>query len=389
VTGRAVRGRTVSRRSFLKGGLGLGAVGALGLTGCSFASSATGGREDLGGTTQLRMLNWTDYIDVSDDKGSIGTIDRVRADLGLQVTYQEDYTDSYEGFQLILDRAVNKEVPDYDLVVPVNWRAAQMVQSGWAEPIPLELVTNHVNLDPAFMTNTWDRGSRFQMPWQAGITGIAYDPKLTGRALTSINDLFDVRLKGRAGIVGEMRESVGLAMLANGDDPSRPTPATAQAGLNKIKEAIQTGQVIVTYEDFVDKLKSGELAAAMAWSGDTALLQADRPDIEFLIPSEGAVQWFDAMVIPKRAANVAAAGRFMNFVYDPANAARITAYVGYISPVLGVQDALRASGPDGAALAKNPVLFPDAAARNRLFTWGGLDAETETRLDDEFLRLVP
>lgn len=379
--------RTVSRRTFLKGGIGLGALGAFGLTGCSLGSAS--GRQDLGGTNQLRMLNWSDYIDVTaEDGSSVGTIDRVRSDLGLQVTYDEKYTDSYEGFQLILDQAVNKDEPAYDLVVPANWRAAQMIQAGWVEPVPLELVPNHVNLDPAYMSNSWDRGSRFQMPWQAGITGIAYDPKLTGRALTSVNDLFDVRLKGRVGIVGEMRESVALAMLANGDDPSRPTAATAQAGLAKIQEAIQTGQVIVTY-DFVEKLRSGELAAALAWSGDTALLQVDRPDIEFLIPAEGAIQWFDAMVIPKRAANIAAAGRFMNYVYDPANAARITAYVGYITPVLGVQDTLRLAGGDLAALAESPVLFPDAAARNRLFTWGALDPEFETRLDDEFLRLVP
>lgn len=389
MTRRRAGGPTVSRRSFLKGGLGLGAVGALGLTGCSFTSSSGGG-SDLGGTTQLRMLNWSDYIDPpSEDGSSPGTLERVRAELGLQVAYDESYADSYDGFQIILDRAVNRENPEFDLVVPVNWRAAQMIASDWVEPIPLELVPNHVNLDPAYMSNSWDRGSRYQMPWQTGITGIAYDPALTGRPLTSINDLFDPRFKGRVGLLGEMREAVGLAMLANGDDPSRPTVQGAEAGLNRVREAIQGGQVKVVSDDFDDKLASGELIATMAWSGDTAVLQGDRPDIEFVIPDEGAIQWFDAMVIPKRAANIAAAGRFMNYVYDPANAARITAYVGYISPVLGVQDVLRASGPDGVALADSPVLFPDAAARNRLFTWGGLDPETETRLDDEFLRLVP
>ncbi|MEZ5410809.1 MAG: spermidine/putrescine ABC transporter substrate-binding protein [Acidimicrobiales bacterium] len=388
MTGHPVTRRSLSRRNFLKGGLGLGALGALGLTGCSLTGA--GNASDLGGTTQLRMLNWVDYIDVtSEDGSSLGTLDRMRSELGLQVAYDESYTDSYDGFQIILDRAVNVENPEFDLVVPVNWRAAQMIESDWVEPIPLELVRNHVNLDPAFMTNSWDRGSRYQMPWQAGITGIAYDPKLTGRALTSINDLFDPKFKGRVGLLGEMREAVGLAMLANGDDPSRPTLAGAEAGLNRVREAIQTGQVKVVSDDFDERLDSGELVATMAWSGDTAVLQGTRPDIEFVIPAEGAIQWFDAMVIPKRAANIAAAGRFMNFVYDPANAALITAYVGYISPVLGVQDVLRASGPDGAALAGSPVLFPDAAARNRLFTWGGLDAETETRLDDEFLRLVP
>lgn len=389
MTRRRAGGPTVSRRSFLKGGLGLGAVGALGLTGCSFTPSSGGG-SDLGGTTQLRMLNWSDYIDPpSEDGSSPGTLERVRAELGLQVAYDESYADSYDGFQIILDRAVNRENPEFDLVVPVNWRAAQMIASDWVEPIPLELVPNHVNLDPAYMSNSWDRGSRYQMPWQTGITGIAYDPALTGRPLTSINDLFDPRFKGRVGLLGEMREAVGLAMLANGDDPSRPTVQGAEAGLNRVREAIQGGQVKVVSDDFDDKLASGELIATMAWSGDTAVLQGDRPDIEFVIPDEGAIQWFDAMVIPKRAANIAAAGRFMNYVYDPANAARITAYVGYISPVLGVQDVLRASGPDGVALADSPVLFPDAAARNRLFTWGGLDPETETRLDDEFLRLVP
>lgn len=389
MTRRQAGGRTVSRRSFLKGGLGLGAVGAFGLTGCSF-TSPSGGGSDLGGTTQLRMLNWADYIDpTSEDGTSPGTLERVRAELGLQVAYDDTYADSYDGFQIILDRAVNRENPEFDLVVPVNWRAAQMIAADWVEPIPLELVPNHVNLDPAYMSNSWDRGSRYQMPWQTGITGIAYDPALTGRPLRSINDLFDPKFKGRVGLLGEMREAVGLAMLANGDDPSRPTVQGAEAGLNRVREAIQGGQVKVVSDDFDDKLTSGELIATMAWSGDTAVLQGDRPDIEFVIPDEGAIQWFDAMVIPKRAANIAAAGRFMNYVYDPANAARITAYVGYISPVLGVQDVLRASGEEGVALADSPVLFPDAAARNRLFTWGGLDPETETRLDDEFLRLVP
>lgn len=384
----APRRRGLSRRSFLKGGLGLGALSALGLSSCSFGGD--GNREDLGGSTQVRMLNWSDYIDLTaEDGSSLGTIDRIRADKGIEVAYRTDYTDSYEGFQLILDEAVNQKNPAFDIVVPVFWRAAEMIRNGWAEPIPLELVPNHVNLDPAYMTNSWDRGSRYQLPWQAGITGIAYDPQLTGRPITSVGDLFDPRLKGRVGIIGEMREAVGLAMLANGDDPSLPTTQSAEAGLALVKDAVQTGQAIITYEDFADKLASGELAAAMAWPGDTFLLQASRPDIEFVIPQEGAIRWFDTMVIPKRAANVAAASLFMNYVYEPANAARITAYMGTISPVLGTQDVLRASGGEEAALADNPLLFPDAAERNRLFTWGGLDADRETRLDEDFLRLIP
>jgi spermidine/putrescine transport system substrate-binding protein len=334
------------------------------------------------------MLNWPDYIDPSEG-GQPGTIERVAAELSLSVDYLADYDDNYAGYDLVVRNALEVSPPAYDIVVPTNWRAAQMIQQGSAEPLPIEVIPNHVNLDPAFMTNSWDRGSRFQLPWQAGITGIAYDPALTGRPLNSVEDLFDPGLAGRVGLIGEMREAVGLAMLANGDDPSNPTVEAADDGYARIVDAVASGQFTrATYGDFAPRLATGELAAAMAWSGDTALLRSERPDIEFVIPDEGAIQWFDTMVIPAGSPNIAAAGRFMNYVYDPANAARITAWVGYISPVLGVQDALLNSGGALAALAQDPVLFPDESNRSRLFTWGGLDEAAETELDDAFNELI-
>lgn len=376
----------LSRRTFLAG-LGATGLGATGLVGCG-TEAGSAPSFDLGNSSRLTMLSWTDYIDPTED-GVPGTIERVQAELNLEVDYRTDYEDNYAGYDLVLANAVNVDPPQYDIVVPTNWRAAQMIEQGWAEQLPIEEIPNHVNLDPAFMTNAWDRGSRYQMPWQAGITGIAYDPALTGRPLGSIEDLFDPEFAGRVGLIGEMREAVGLAMLANGDDPSRPTFPTVEAGYNRIADAVESGQFTrATYGDFADRIVSGELAAAMAWSGDTALLRADRPDIEFVIPEQGAIQWFDTMVIPTGSRNIAAAGRFMNYVYEPTNAARITAWVGYISPVLGVQEVLLAEGGDLAELAQDPVLFPDESNRSRLFTWGGFDQADESAVDDAFNELI-
>ncbi|MCP5034615.1 MAG: spermidine/putrescine ABC transporter substrate-binding protein [Actinomycetia bacterium] len=378
----AFAAKTLSRRSFLVG------LGAAGLAACT-TDAGSASEFDLGGSNRLTMLTWADYIDPTEN-GEAGTIDRFSSDFGISVNYIEEYSDNYDGYDLVLTNAINSSEPSYDIVVPTNWRAAQMIEQGWAEPLPIEIIPNHANLDPLYMTNAWDRGSRFQMPWQAGITGIAYDPALTGRPINSIEDLFDPEFKGRVGVIGEMREAVGLAMLANGDDPSRPTVAAAEAGLARIQDAVESGQVgAVTFGDFADQLDQGQLVAAMAWSGDTALLRDSRPDIEFVIPDEGGIQWFDSMVIPKDAPNIRAAGEFMNYVYDPINAARITAWVGYISPVLGVREELLKGGGDLATLADNPILFPDDATRNRLFTWGGLDQENETRIDDAFNLMVP
>lgn len=387
--GPASAGPRMSRRRFI-GGLAATGTTAFGLSGCVSPRSA--GTIDLGGSEQLVMLNWPDYIDADDNDNVYypgGTLDRIQTELNLTVGYQADYADNVDGFQLVLDNAVEASSPAYDIVVPTNWRAAQMVSNGWAEPLPIELIPNHANIDPAFLTNDWDRGCRFQMPWQAGITGIAYNPDLTGGPITSVNQLFDPSLAGRVGFIGEMREAVGLVMLANGADPSRPTETAARSALGRIADAVALAQVgAFTFGEFASMLDSGELAAAMAWSGDVALLQAERPDIEFVIPEEGAIQWFDTMVIPAGAPNIAAAGRFMNFVYDPANAASITEWVSYISPVLGVQRELRSRGGFSAQLAESPVLFPDPATRNRLFTWGGLDPDIEDLLDAEFSALV-
>lgn len=378
----------LSRRSFLVG-LGAAGLGAAGLSACA-ADAGSAAEFDLGGSSRLTMLNWPDYIDPAGDDAASGTLARAQTDIGVSVDYLDAYTDNYDGWDLVLANAVDASPPAYDIVVPTNWRAAQMIEQGWAERLPIEVIPNHVNLDPQYMTNAWDRGSRFQMPWQAGITGIAYDPALTERPLNSVTDLFDPAFAGRIGFIGEMREAVGLAMLANGDDPSRPTVAGAEDGLALVRSAIESGQVgAVTFNEFAGLLERGELVAAMAWSGDTALLRNRRPDIEFVIPDEGGIRWFDTMVIPSGAVNIEAAGRFMNFVYDPVNAAMITSWVGYISPVLGVQEELASQGGASSELAANPILFPDAATRNRLFTWGGLDAADESRIDDEFNELVP
>jgi spermidine/putrescine transport system substrate-binding protein len=340
---------------------------------------------DLGGSTSLSVLNWPLYIDPDED-GALGSISRMREELGLQVRYDDSYEDNIAAWNdLIVPALGSGNQLGYDIITPTYWLAGRMVERGWAEQVPLEIVPNHVNIDPAYLTQEWDRGARFHMPWQAGITGIAYDPARTQRELTSIADLFDPAFAGRIGIIGEMRETVPFGMLLNGDDPSRPTEATASAGLKLFEEARRSGQIAqVTFGEFADGLASGDLWAAMAWSGDTVLLQADRPDITFVVPEEGAVRWFDTMVIPKGSANVAAAGAWMNFVYDPVNAAQITAWVQYISPVIGVAEALQDLGGDAAELARNPILFPDDATKRRLFTWGGLPIEVEDQLDARF-----
>jgi spermidine/putrescine transport system substrate-binding protein len=73
---------------------------------------------------------------------------------------------------------------------------------------------------------------------------------------------------------------------------------------------------------------------------------------------------------------------------DPFNAANITIGVQYISPVPAVHDVLVSMGGEAAALAENPILFPDDETRRRLYFWSGLDADDEDVLDDRYAAMI-
>ena len=371
---------SLSRRQFLGLATALGLAAATGCTG----SDDDGDDE----SAPLRVLNWAEYIDV--DGAEPGTVARFEQATGIPVHYVEEYDGNEDAFERLFEPTLGRGRPTgFDVVVPTYWAVDRMLARGWLEPVPLELVPNHVNIEPGLLGMPWDRGARFHMPWQVGITGIAYDPRLTGRELRSVADLFDPALKGRVSMVSEMRETVGLVMLTQGADPSRVTEASAERALERLAALISDGQVTrFTANEFVDLLGTGEIAACLAWSGDIVQLQRERPDLRFVIPVEGGIRWFDSMVIPRDARRPAAAARWMDFAYDPANAARITMGVQYISPVLGVREELERLGGEAARLADDPILFPDDETRRRLFFWAGLDAEAEDAVQRRFSEIT-
>lgn len=373
-----------SRRQFLAAAAALG-IGAA----CSKSGLQAAPAGDAGDSThRLRVLNWALYID-TDQPNAPGTVKRFEDATGTQVTYSEAYNDNTYGQEKVFGPKLEKgKATGYDVIVPTYWLVADLLSRGLIDELPLERIPNHVNLDPSLLGTSWDVGARFHLPWQAGFTGIAYNPALTHREIRSFTDLLDPALRGRVGFVTEMREVLGFFMLAHGDDPGRATMATATAAMDRLEAVVASGQVKkFTGNEYVDLIKNGTFAACLAWSGGVLGLQTERPDIKFVFPAEGGMRWFDAMIIPKGATNVAAAGDWMNFVYDPANAAKITTAVGYVSPVLGVRDVLLRTGGDAAKLANSPVLFPDDATRRRLHFWSGTTPDEEHALQARFTKI--
>ena len=378
------------RRAFLRRLAG-GAAGAvvmpslLQACGRGPGGSATSGGGDRGG--ELVISSFPLYIDPG-QPGAPGSVERFRKDSGINLRYVEDINDVRQFFARIRPQLAAGQPLAQDLVVLTSWMAERLIRLGWVEPLPLDEVPNARHLIPSLRNPSWDPQQRFSLPWQTGIAGIAYNIKATGRELRSIDDLFDPKLKGRVSALLEMRDTMGLLMLADGQDVTHPSWKAAQPSFARLEKARRDGQIRrFTGNDYQNDLLAGNLAACIGWSGDVAQLALEQPDLRFLVPESGGMLWADLMLMPKGARHRQQAAQWMNWVYEPVEAARIAAAVQYITPVEGVREIL-AKDPATAALAANPLMFPDAATRQRLHIFGPLDDQEEARWEERFAQIT-
>jgi len=382
----------LSRRAMLGrmgavAGAGLVGPGLLAACGDDEGGGGDGGDGDGGSASKaLWFDNWPAYIDeetvVPDTEGAEGLfVD----DSGLDFRYTENINDNGTWFSENQQLLADKKPIGPDIVAPTYWMAARLIGLDWVRELPLDDIPNASNLVPELQKPNWDPTGKFSLPWQSGMTGIAYNISVTGRELTSVADLYDPEFNGKIGMLSEMRDTLGLTMLLLGEDPAEATMDTADASFEKLQQAVDDGQIRqFTGNDYMDDLTTGNFAACVGWSGDISQLALDNPDLRFVIPEEGGMQWSDVMVIPAGAEHAANAAIWMDYVYDPENAARITAYVGYNSPVAGVRDILAAGDDFEKSLSESVLLFPDDETLSRLHVFASLDEETELEFEDRF-----
>ena len=320
--------------------------------------AACGGGDDGGGGGELKDVlnfsNWELYIDV--DKPT--TLEDFTAQTGIKVNYFEDINDNADYFATIQGRLSQGQGIDRDIFVFTdNSRfPGLLINEGWVEKLDKDLIPNIENLVEAQASPPFDPNREYSLPWQSGMTGIAWNEDLTG-PVTSIDQLLnDPNLKGNVTMLKELADSVGLVMLDNGDDPSSVDDDSFNRAIETVQAAVDSGQIRrFTGNDYTGPLAGGNLAAAVAWSGDIVQLLADNPKLKWAIPEAGGMIWTDNMLIPQ-SGSVPTASTYMNFVYDPAIAARIAAYINYVTPVKGAKEELAKTDPE---TANNPLIFPD------------------------------
>jgi spermidine/putrescine transport system substrate-binding protein len=320
-------------------------------------SAGDNGSNDKTLAKTLRFSNWTLYIDIDDKTKKRPTLEQFKQKTGTTVRYIEDVNDNASYFGKIQGPLSRGQSIDRDIVVLTdNSRyPGLLIKKGWAEKLDKSAIPNMKNLQDALAHPSFDPDREYSLPWQSGMTGIAYNDKLTD-PVTSVPQLLeDTKLKGKITLLTEMADTMSLVMLANGDDPSKVTDASFDKALKRIQKAVDSGQVRqFTGNDYSGPLAKGDLAAAMSWSGDVVQLTVTNKNLHWNLPDDGGDIWTDNMLIPK-GGDVFTASTFMNFVYNPKIAAQIEAYVNYICPVKGAKAEMLKIDK---SLANNPLIFP-------------------------------
>ncbi len=382
----------LSRRRLLQAA-GIGGV-AIAATACgasgSDAGTATGAPSaataaDLSDTDKTaNWSNWPLYLDINDETGEYPTLKAFQDANGIAVTYTEDVNDNNEFYAKVRTQLEQGQDIGRDLVVLTDWMAALWIENGFAQKLDKAIIPNGKNLIPRLADVAFDKSRDYSLPWQSGFGGLGYNKSALKDALgsdkmTTLDQLFDPKLKGRITVLSEMRDTMGCIMAWQGNNPSDFTDDQFSQAIEELTKQVDSGQIRqVTGNDYIASLESGDVIAVIGWSGD---LFALGEDFGFEIPESGGMLWTDNMLIPALAAHKKNAEMIMNYYYDPKVAAEVAAYVNYICPVEGAQAEMEKIDP---ALAASEFIFPSAATLDRTYVFKALTPEQGDKYEREF-----
>lgn len=320
--------------------------------------------QDAAPEGSLRMLNWAHYIDPT-------ILDDFTAETGIEVVY-DVYNDS-EAVEATLAAGGS----GYDLAVVSTEYLGRLAQLGAIEPLKLGQLPGRSRLraDLSAELAALDPGGAdepYAVPYLWGTTGIGYDAaavaaRMPDAPVDSWAMLFDPEVAARfadcgIGMIDAPEQVVSSALAYLGHDPASADPAELEAAFDRVRALIPHVRSFDTSPQ--EALASGDLCVALVWSGDVLEArenQREGIEVAYSIPREGAVLWFDVLVVPSDAAQAEAAHALVEFLLRPEVIARVTNAVSCPNP--------NAEAPPFVApeLLADPAIYPPEAVMARLF----------------------
>jgi len=368
----------LSRRAVLSGA-GASAA-ALALAACAPATkpAPTAAVDNSAADPLINWGNWAAYLD-ENAAGDHPTLLAFEKQTGIKVNYMVDVDDNNSFYGKVRDQLALGQDIGYDTVCLTDWMVSRLIRFGYVQDLDPAKIPNLANLTPSLQNPDFDPGRKKSVPWQGGFAGIAWNKERLPNGLKSVNDLWDPSLKGRVGVLSEMRDTIGLIMLQEGIDISGDfSAADFSKGVDIFRTHVESGQIRnVKGNSYLEDLTNEDTLAAIVWSGDITVINAEAGNKwEFAIPEAGGTIWNDNFVVPIGSTRKENVEKLIDYYYQPEVAAEVAAWVNYITPVVGAKEAMMKID---SQLAENQLIFPNAEtlAKVKLFrTLTGAEEQT-------------
>jgi spermidine/putrescine transport system substrate-binding protein len=378
-----------SRRGFLR----TAGLSALAVSGGSLLSACgtEGAKIDAGQCEStdrsaeektIVFSNWIGYVDPVKAKDT-STLEKFQQESGITVEYKNgDVNDNETFFAKVSPQLQDCKPTGRDVFVVTDYMAARMIDLGWLQKLDHSRMPNvDANMIDFLKSPAWDPDREYSVPWQSGMTGICYNSELTDPVTSFEQLLTRPDLKGKVELLTEMRDTMLFLLLMQGSDPEDFTDDEFSSAIEKLQGYVGTGQVRrFTGNDYVDDMKSGDIVACEAWSGDVINLLGGGK-YKWVPPEEGFAIWTDNMVVPNRAEHKANVEEMMNFYYDPVNAAKLSAWNYYFCPVAGAQQEI---AQFDKSAAKSKFIFLDDQTLQSGYQFMPLSDEQERDYQRQF-----
>jgi spermidine/putrescine transport system substrate-binding protein len=314
---------------------------------------------------------------------------------GIKVNYKEVINENDAFLGKINPSLKAGQDPGWDLIVITDGTPiGKLIRPNYLIELDHSKLPNFAkNAAPAVKNPSYDPGNKYTLAWQSGLVGLAYNPKLTKREITSVKDLADPAFKGKIVVFDDDETWAHMTLIGMGIDPMTSTEDDWKRAAEEMKKLRPQIREFVDNAGMAEALSSGNAWIAQAYSGDIYQLNnSGSPDIKYVNPEEGAIFWTDNMMIPKGAKHPLDAITYMDYVYRPEVAATLAEYIAYITPVPAAKDQLqakaaKASGEDKAYLddlVTNPLIFPSEADLSNTKRYKPLTVEEEEVWDGIF-----
>ncbi len=252
---------------------------------------------------KLQLYNWGDYINPE-------ILAKFTEETGIEVGL-----DTYSSNEEMLAK-IQAGATGYDVVFPSIHMVDIMLKLGLLAQTDINTAADWGNIDPTFLRANSDPNGSYCMPYAWGTVGIFYNREKAGGDISSWREFFAIPEKTGNNItmVDDMREVMAVGLMANGYSVNTTDPAEIKAAADWLIE--QKGSVSAFTYAMPGLFLSGDIAAGQFFVGLTGAIAED-DNLQYVLPSEGATLYEEAMCVLKTAPNKEAAVKFMEFLLRP------------------------------------------------------------------------